>query len=189
MKAYTKLLAAAFAITLAISAPALVAGASHGGHGETGGSGHGDTGGSAHDHGAAAHDMHGQKAQGDHGDMDHSGHMGDLIREADVDGYQMAYHLIDMRQKIKGMKNMPAMKATHHLMVYIKDPQGQMVSQAQAGYLVENPDGAEQKAMTMPMKDGFGADINLSEPGAYTIKTKVMAGETKLMDSFEYEVK
>jgi len=159
MKRHFTLLAITFALILAFSAPTLAAG---------GGGGHGG---------------------GGHGSMDHSSHMGDLIHETEVDGYQMAYHLIDMREKMKGMENMPEMAATHHLMVYIKDPQGRMVDQAKAGYLVENPDGTEQKAMTMAMSGGFGADIALDRPGTYTIKTKVMAGEAKLIDSFDYEMK
>ena len=44
----------------------------------------------------------------DHGSMDHSGHMGKLIREAKVDGYGLTYHLIDMQAKMKGMKGMEA---------------------------------------------------------------------------------
>ena len=159
MKRHFTLLAITFALILAFSAPTLAAG---------GGGGHGG---------------------GGHGSMDHSSHMGDLIHETEVNGYQMAYHLIDMREKMKGMENMPEMAATHHLMVYIKDPQGQMVDQAKAGYLLGNPDGTEQKAMTMAMSGGFGADVVLDQPGTYTIKTKVMAGEAKLIDSFDYEMK
>ncbi len=90
---------------------------------------------------------------------------------------------------MKGMENMPEMTATHHLMVYIKDPRGQIVDKAKAGYLMENPDGTEQKPMTMAINGGFGADVALDQPGAYTIKTKVMAGEAKRIDSFDYEMK
>ncbi len=119
----------------------------------------------------------------------HHGHGGADIHTSMVDGRHFSYELIDMREKMKGMKNMPEMKDTHHLMVHVKDAAGQKVDKAKVGFLIENPDGSTQKKMAMGMAGGFGADVNLEKKGVYTIKTKVMAGETKLMDSFEYEVK
>jgi ABC-type sulfate/molybdate transport systems ATPase subunit len=84
------------------------------------------------------------------------------------------------------MKNMPEMKDTHHLMVFVKDAQGGPVKTAKVGYLIQDAAGAVQKKMTMAMNDGFGADVTF-EPGKhYQIKTKVMAGTTTLMDEFEY---
>ncbi len=136
------------------------------------------------DHKHGGHDM-------DHSghDMDHSGHKGALIHESTVNGHGLAYHLIDMMEKMKGMKNMPEMKNTHHLMVYVKGPDGKVVDKAKVGYLLKGPGGADQKAMCMAMSGGFGSDVNLEKKGKYTIKTKIMAGGVKLVDSFEYEVK
>ncbi len=124
-----------------------------------------------------------------HGSMDHSAHQGELIHESEVDGYGFAYHLIDMRERMAGMEKMPEMKNTHHLMLYVKSPQGQMVDTAKVGYLIEGPDGKRQTAMCMAMSGGFGADVDFAHPGEYRIKTKVMSGDTKLMDGFTYEVK
>ncbi|MDM8536656.1 hypothetical protein QUF70_07885 [Desulfobacterales bacterium HSG17] len=125
----------------------------------------------------------------DHSKMDHSGHSGILINESDVKGYKFAYHLIDMRKKMKNMKGMPEMKDTHHLMVYVKDAHGRAIENGKIGYMIKNPDSSEQKKMTMGMGGGYGADINLGAAGKYTIKTKVVDGDNKLMDEFEYEVK
>jgi len=47
----------------------------------------------------------------------------------------------------------------------------------------------KQKAMAMGMSGGFGADLDLSVKGKYVIKTKITAGDKKLMDKFVYEVK
>ncbi len=121
--------------------------------------------------------------------MDHSKHMGEMIREATVDGYTFAYHLIDMKEKMKDMKNMPEMKATHHLMVYIMGPDGKDVENAKVGYLLENPDGSKQKLMCMGMSGGFGADADFKAKGVYTVNSKVKAGEKALTDKFTYEVK
>jgi hypothetical protein len=140
----------------------------------------------AHDHGAAGHSEEGHV-------MDHSSHAGDLIHETTVDGYKLAYHLIDVREKMEKMKDMKGMKGmkpmTHHMMVYIKDPQGNTVSDGMVGYLIENPDDTKQKVMCMAMSGGYGGDVNFDEPGTYTVKAKAIAGGNKLIDSFEYEVK
>jgi hypothetical protein len=123
-----------------------------------------------------------------HGSMDHSGHSGKLIREATVDGYALAYHLIDMQEKIKKIKGMQEMSNTHHLMLYIKDPHGHPVEKAKVGYLLQGPTGEKQKAMTMSMGGGFGADVNMKNMGAYTIKTKIVVGDKKMKDQFSHHM-
>jgi len=125
-------------------------------------------------------------------DMDHSGHGGELIHEGSVDGYQFTYHLLDIREKMAAMKAAghahEGMNATHHLMVYIQDSSGAPVEDAKVGYYVEGPDGATQKLMSMGMGGGYGSDVNIGEAGEYVIKTKVVAGDTKLIDSFTYSM-
>ncbi len=185
MKKYKKLLSVAIIAVFALAYPAF---------GQMDHNDHGDHSGHAHEmeaskHGDMSHEDHAGMDHSGHGHGDHSGHEGELIHEVNVNGYQMAYHLIDMKERMKGMENMPEMKATHHLMVYVKNPEGKTVDKAKAGYLIENPDGSEQKAMTMAMSGGYGADIVLDKPGTYVIKTKVMAGDERVMDSFEYEMK
>lgn len=122
------------------------------------------------------------------GSMDHSGHSGKLIREATVDGYALAYHLIDMREKMKDMKGMPEVSNTHHLMLYIMAPNGHPVGDAKVGYLLQGPTGEKQKAMAMGMGEGYGADVNLDKMGAYMIKTKIVIGDKKMMEQFEHHV-
>jgi len=51
------------------------------------------------------------------------------------------------------------------------------------------PADETQTVMAMAMSGGFGADIDLSEKGAYTIKAKAVAGEVKLVDEFTHSVK
>lgn len=142
------------------------------------------------------HDHSSQKAETkksmDHGsdhDMDHSGHFGMLIKESMVKGYQLAYHLIDMAEKMEGMEDMPEMQVTHHLMLYVKAPHGEAVDNGMVGYMVKSPDGSWQKAMAMGMGGGYGADVTLLAKGTYLIKAKVVDGKAKLMDEFYYEVK
>ncbi len=141
---------------------------------------------SGHKKKAASHKME----HSDH-QMDHSGHMGKMIHETNVDGFAFAYHLIDMKERMKGMKDMGQMKdmnMTHHLMVYIKSPNGHSLEKAKIGYLVLNPDGSKNKAMTMHMNGGHGADVNFHQKGRYTIKTKAVVDGKKLVDTFEYIV-
>ena len=128
------------------------------------------------------HDM-GQMDQ-----MDHSGHRGPNIHNSSVDGHSLAYHLIDLREKMKDMENMPEMQATHHMMVYVVSPDGAPLAEAKVGFLVVGPDGDRQRLMAMGMKDGFGADVDFSAAGTYTVRAKAVAGDTTLMDEFSYEV-
>ena len=123
---------------------------------------------------------------------DHSGHVGVMIHESEIEGYRFAYHLIDIQKGTEEMKDMKGSKeadTTHHLMVYVMDPDGRAVEAAKLGYLVEGPDGAKQKLMTMGMQGAYGANVNFKTKGTYTVKTKFLAGDKKLLDRFSYEVK
>ena len=123
--------------------------------------------------------------------MDHSKHVGVMIHESTIEGYRFAYHLIDIQKGTEEMKDMKGPKEadmTHHLMVYVKDPDGRPAEGAKLGYLVEGPDGAKQKLMTMGMQGAFGANANFKTKGTYTVKTKFLAGDKKLLDKFSYEV-
>jgi hypothetical protein len=131
----------------------------------------------------------------DHGDIDHSAHTGENIHNSKKEGYTLAYHLIDMEAQMAAMKDhgqahaMGKIDMTHHLMVYLINADDKSVKNAKVGYLVVNPDGTKQKLMCMHMKGGFGADISLKQMGTYTIKTKALAGNKKIMDEFTYEIK
>ena len=94
---------------------------------------------------------------------DHSGHVGEKIHESSVQGYQIAYHLLDLPGREED-----------HLMAYIIDLNGQPVSKAKIGYLVVGPKGAKQKVMAMGMKDAFGGDVN------FTAKGKVIFGVSEI---------
>ena len=128
------------------------------------------------------------------GGIDHSAHTGENIHNSKKEGYTLAYHLIDMKAQMAAMKEhaqahgTEKMDMTHHLMVYLTDADGNQVKDAKVGYLVVNPDGTNQKLMCMHMKGGFGSDINLKQKGTYTIKTKALSGDTKIMDQFSYKV-
>lgn len=133
------------------------------------------------------HSTHGKEM----GTMDHSTHMGQNIHNATVEGYQLAYHVLDMREKMKSMKSDgPAHQMmTHHLMVYVNDPAGNPVASAKAGYLVTGPNGADQKVMCMAMGvGGYGADVDFSSPGVYKLTSKIVAGDKTIKDSFDYTV-
>jgi hypothetical protein len=125
---------------------------------------------------------------GTEGAASHEAQEGKKIRETMIDGHHLTYRLIDMKERMKDMKDMPEMDATHHLMVFIKTPAGENPQSAKVGYLVEGPHGSTQKAMTMAMAGGFGADVDLSKKGIYAIKTKAVADDAKLIDSFTHTV-
>ena len=61
--------------------------------------------------------------------------------------------------------------------------------EGKVGFLVTGPDGSKQKAMAMGMKGAYGANMDFSQKGVYSIKTKAVFGDKKLFDQFDYEVK
>ncbi|SMC82700.1 hypothetical protein SAMN02746065_111107 [Desulfocicer vacuolatum DSM 3385] len=135
-------------------------------------------------HDMNAHDNHEMNSEGGK-----TSHGGDTIHSSMVDGYHFTYKLIDMAAKMKGMKDMPEMKATHHLMLFVKSHGGQIMKTATVGFLIENPDGTLQKMMGMAMAGGYGADVEFSQAGSYTVKMKALVEKDKVMDQFEYEIK
>jgi len=109
--------------------------------------------------------------------MDHAKHVGEKIHESRVEGYSLAYHLVDLKDKPRG-----------HLMVYIMDPQGAAVADAKVGFLIQGPDGAKQRLMAEGMKGAFGVNADFDPKGTYVIKMKaVTAHGKKLLDSFQYK--
>jgi hypothetical protein len=109
---------------------------------------------------------------------DHPDTPGVKIYTSTVDGYGFDYSLYHFPEK-----------KTQHLMVTVKGPEGTQLEPGKVGFLVTGPDGTKQKAMAMGMKDAYGADMNFGKKGVYTIKTKVVLGERKMFDKFNYEVK
>ena len=130
----------------------------------------------------------GAEEKTDHGGMSHGSQAGKVIRETTVKDHGLTYRLIDMQARMKEMADAPEIEATHHLMLYIHSPADKQVEEAKVGFLVEGPDGKTQKVMTMAMSGGFGADLDLSEKGDYTIKSKAVFGEVKLIDGFEHTI-
>ena len=141
----------------------------------------------------------------DHSKMDHSamGHgtaaaapadaASREIRTAVVNGYTLTYTLIDTKKMMAASStptthDMSKMKS-HHLMVNPVAPDRKPLTGGKAGYLVVQPDKVEVKAMAMLMEGGFGADLDLLVKGDYKITTKIVLGETTLVDEFVYTVK
>ena len=178
MKKYMYIAAIVFGVMMAPAWPVLGAGGGHGG-----GGGHAD-GGSGRDMGQGGHMMDGSS----HG-MAQEGSGGIKIHTANVEGYHLSYELIDMKARMKGMENMPEMEHSHHLMVYVKDKDGNPVENAKVGYLIKGPGDSEQRVMCMGMGAGYGADVNLAEKGTYTVNTKAVVGDKTFLDSFEYELR
>jgi hypothetical protein len=109
---------------------------------------------------------------------DHAAGLGVQIHHSSVDGFRLDYYLLRLENR-----------KMEHLMVVISGPDGKPVAEAKVGFLVIAPDGSRQKVMTMPMKEGFGGDVDFGAKGAYRMKTKAVFGDKKLFDEFSYEVK
>lgn len=146
----------------------------------------------AMNHGKMSGDMD-HSAMSAPGEMDHSAHKGLRIHQSTVEGYGIAYHLIDNAAEMAKMGDMKghdmSQMKSHHLMVYIHGADGKAVTDAKVGYMVTGPDSEVAKTMAMAMIGGYGADVDLKAKGAYEIKLKAVAGETQLVDTLTYEMK
>ena len=125
--------------------------------------------------------------------MDHSAHLGELIRTAKIDGYSLAYHLIDAQAQMsqaEGSHTMTmegaAQMKSHHLMLFLVGPDGEKIESAKVGYLLTSPDGEKQKVMTMTMKGGVGGDVDLKADVDYVIKTKIVHNDKSFVDEFTF---
>ena len=125
--------------------------------------------------------------------------IGDLIHESVVDGYMLAYHILDLRDpKADGMEKAimdrtyamtdENMVKPHHLMLYIMDKHHNLILNGKVGFMIKDPEGNFQKIMGMYMDRGFGATADMKNKGIYTIKAKAIIGDKKLLDKFEYEM-
>ncbi len=117
-------------------------------------------------------------------DMDESEKIGELFHKSTVDGYMLSYYLMDLREQQKKDMDKP-----HHIMVYIMDKNHQKVLEGNVGFIIKDSEGNSQKAMAMFMSEGFGITTDMKKKGIYTIITKVVFGDVKLMDKFTYEMK
>ncbi|MCF6248413.1 MAG: hypothetical protein L3J69_13790 [Desulfobacula sp.] len=132
-------------------------------------------------------------------DKTNSDKIGDLIHESKVDGYMLSYYFMDLRdqkgEKPKSMdmgkKGMPKtqMDKPHHLMVYIMDKNQKQVMNGKVGFMIKDAKGNAQKSMGMFMTNGFGTTADMKKKGVYTITTKAMINNEKLMYNFDYEIK
>jgi hypothetical protein len=141
--------------------------------------------------GAEVEKMDHSKHQMDTGTTDHPMRAGDNIHNATVDGFTLAYHLIDMGGNVSSMQSEgPAKKETHHLMLYVNDPNGKPVGSAKVGFMIETSTGSHQKVMSMPMGvGGYGANIDLSTAGTYKLMSKIIIGDKTIKNDFSYTVK
>ena len=117
-------------------------------------------------------------------DMDASEKIGKLFHKSTVDGYMLSYYLMDLREQQKKEMDKP-----HHIMVYIMDKDHQKVLEGKVGFMIKDSEGNSQKAMAMFMGEGFGITTDMKKKGIYTITTKAVIGDGKLMDKFTYEMK
>ncbi len=136
-----------------------------------------------------------EKGHGTH-DAGGSEKIGDLFHESTAEGYMLSYYLMDMRESKKGDKasehsahGKKDMDKPHHIMVYIMDKDHKPVVKGRVGFLIKDAEGNPQKAMAMYMSKGFGITADMKNKGVYTIVTKAVLGEVKLMDKFTHEMK
>jgi hypothetical protein len=143
----------------------------------------------------------GNKPEYDMDDHEKAGiaRIGDLIHESVVDGYMLAYHILDLRdQQTNGMDKASMdrtfaltnenMDNPHHLMLYIMDKNHKLILKGEVGFLIKDPEGNSQTITGIYMERGFGATADMKTKGIYTIEAKAIIGDKVLMDKFEYEM-
>jgi hypothetical protein len=134
--------------------------------------------------------------------MEHGGHMthkSNIAHEEVVDGIQVTFKILDMREHMKAMKmeTPKGMKDLHHLMVEFKDVKtGKTLSEGEVKVKVIAPDKSEQVKDLLSMGGmagmgaGFGADFDFSKKGKYGVMAKFKLADGKVRNvKFWYEVK
>ncbi|MEH0022395.1 MAG: hypothetical protein V6Z89_22270 [Desulfobacter sp.] len=138
----------------------------------------------------SAHNMAGH----DHSSGD-SDRIGTLFHESMKQGYMLSYYLMDMRDNHgdhiagHGSHGGEKMEKPHHIMVYIMDKAHNVVEKAKVGFLIKGGDKGTQKLMAMYMSKGFGITADMKAKGTYTIVAKAVINGTKIMDTFDHEMK
>ena len=143
-------------------------------------------------HAAVASDMMAMADTNSH-DMGKSDKFGDLIHESVVNGHFLTYYFMDLRKQNSGDHAKAAahekeMEKPHHIMVYIMDKDHKPVLKGKVGFMIKDEHGNKQMEMGMFMSDGFGTTADMKKKGVYTIITKAVLGDNKLMDRFEYTI-
>jgi hypothetical protein len=119
-------------------------------------------------------------------------HVGDQIRRSSVDGHQFSYHLLALEEKAVAGTGTPGISTTwpdpdhkksHHLMLFLMDPDGKMMTDTDVGFAVKGPDGIVQEPRITLMTGGFGVDVDLNVKGTYEITTRIVAGNQGLSTS------
>lgn len=123
---------------------------------------------------------------------------GAMIRQTKVDGFFLHYHLLSWKERellMKGTEGtgVPGVdrsgKATHHLLLYLRGPDGKSSPPANVGFQIAAPDGSTQKTLTMEMEGGYGADVVLPAKGPYRVETTIDLGTAILNDEFSHDLK
>ncbi len=120
--------------------------------------------------------------------MQHSGMTmgGDMIMlgEMTVAGVQGMAHLSDVGEAMAKM----GMKENYHLMLMFSDQSGAPIAEGTVAVRITDPGGRQSEPMAlMPMDGMFGADLALSEKGAYrfAVGSKLADGKKRQFE-FDY---
>jgi len=145
------------------------------------------------------HSMHkqmegGSHAQGMHGSMDHGGHGSmmegmEMVGQCERNGVKAMAHIKAYAPDAVASMAKMGMHGTHHLMVFFEGQDG-AVTDGTAAVKITGPTGrVSEPVKLMPMGQGFGADVALSEKGDYSIEvgTKLQDGEKRVFE-FNYAV-
>jgi len=140
---------------------------------------------------AASHEHGGHGTMQEDQATPHGGMMMDgmiMLEVKTEDGVQGMVHLKDVSEAMAKM----GMKENFHFMIMFNDNStGDQIVKGTVALKITDPAGKESEPLAlMPMDDMFGADIALTEKGAYrfTVGTKLADGKKRQFE-FEYTLK
>ena len=118
------------------------------------------------------------------------GHVGPQVHRSSVQGYQLSYHLLSYEEDTEVLARLGRGRAdghagpTHHLMGFVMGPDGKMRTDAAVVFRLRGPSGDSGEVRAAPMAGGYGADVDLTEPGAYTVEARVEDRGVTVRDAF-----
>ncbi len=112
------------------------------------------------------------------------------VRISTLSGFSLAYMMVKKAER-KPFARLAAYggeqeDAASGLLLFIKGPNGDLISNARVTYTLVDAHGAEQRLEAVFTGGGYATDVELTTPGAYLIKAEVDASGKQLVDRFLY---
>ena len=108
---------------------------------------------------------------------------GNTVQQAESDNYHLALVTGDFGLQLV---NSSTTRGSDVPMIFISDPAGKMVTNAQVVTTIIEPNGTQVMHRAWPFKSGYLLSTNHLSPGQYQVEAEVIANGWLLTDAFSF---